>query len=444
MKKVIFAVLLLGLGVALGAWLGVSPERWSHLSGLLPLPSSPPTSPIAESTEAHTAQSGEEKKILYWVAPMDPNYRRDKPGKSPMGMDLVPVYADEAGEDSIEGGPVVKIAPAVVNNLGVRTAPVERGPLWRRIGAVGYIAFDENRISHIHLRTDGWIERLRVKAEGERVKKGQLLFELYSPELVNAQEEFIQALASGNQGLIRASRNRLRALGVAESQIKKLGATREVVQWIRTYAPQSGIVSALNVREGMHVEPATVVMSLVDLSSIWLLAEVFERQADWVEVGQSAEASLAYLPGKVWEGQVDFVYPELDPVTRTLKVRLRFDNPEEALKPNMYAQVAVYAGPKRAVLSLPREALIRSSRGDRVVMALGEGRFQVRDVVAGIESGDWVEIVSGLAEGEEVVVSSQFLIDSESSVKASFTRMQEPETQAPAEATAVAEPGKQP
>ena len=367
----------------------------------------------------HAAVAGqdEEKEILYWVAPMDPNYRRDKPGKSPMGMELIPVYAD--GGD----GSSITISPAVVQNLGVRTTVAEQTRLWRGIDTVGYVDFDESKLSHIHLRTEGWIEKLYVTSEGERVKKNQRLLDIYSPELVNAQEEYIQALNINNKGMLQASRDRLVALGIPSNQIKRLKKTRRAQQTIAIYAPQDGVVSTLPVREGMFVKPMTRIMSLADLSSVWLLAEVFERQSDWVRVGHPAEVSLAYLPGRTWEGRVEYIYPSLDPATRTLKVRLRFDNPDEALKPNMYANVKIFGGPKDDTTVIPVEALIRTGREERVVLALGEGRFASRKVQSGIESGDWVEILDGIVAGDRVVVSGQFLIDSEANLKASMVRM---------------------
>jgi Cu(I)/Ag(I) efflux system membrane fusion protein len=371
---------------------------------------------------ATSAENGE-REILYWVAPMDANYRRDRPGRSPMGMELVPVYADGDGGD----GSSIRIAPEVVQNLGVRTTTAERSRLWRGIDTVGYVDYDESKVSHIHLRTEGWIENLVVQSEGERVKKGQRLFNLYSPELVNAQEEFVQALKLGNTGLTRASRSRLDALGIPASQVKRLEKDRKPSQTVPVYAPQDGVVATLSVRDGMYVKPATRVMSLADLSSVWLLAEIFERQADWVEVGQSAEVSLAFLPGRTWEGTVEYIYPSLDPGTRTLKARLRFPNPDEALKPNMYANVKIYGGPKDDVVVIPIEALIRTGREERVIIARGEGRFESRSVRAGIESGDWVEMLEGVEPGEDIVVSGQFLIDSEASLKASLSRMSSPE-----------------
>ncbi len=370
------------------------------------------------------AIAAEDKEILYWVAPMNPSYRRDKPGKSPMGMDLVPVYADAENE-----GDIVKINPVMVQNLGVRTAKVERGKLWRLVEAVGYVAFDERKLSHVHLRTDGWIDKLNVKSNGERVNKGDVLFELYSRELVNAQEEYIQALRGNNDYLKRASRERLDALGMSAQQIREVAKKRRAFQKVRILASQNGIVHNLNVREGMYVKPSMEVLTLADLSSVWLLIDVFERQSDWVAVGQPAEVRLGYLPGRVWEGNVEFVYPTIDPRTRTLQARLQFNNPNETLKPNMYADVRIYAGPKNDVLSIPREALIKGADAQRVVLSLGDGRFRAVPVVAGMESGERVEILKGLNEGDTVVTSAQFLIDSEASLRASFSRMGSDDTE---------------
>ena len=365
------------------------------------------------------ANAADDREVLYWVAPMDPNYQRDKPGKSPMGMELVPVYANAGGEAGS-----ITIAPEVIQNLGIRTASVQRSRLWRTIDTVGYVEYDETRVSHIHLRTKGWIEQLLAYSEGARINKGEQLLTLYSPDLVNAQEEFIQALAAGNTILSRASRERLVALGIPADQVRQLEKSRKVQQNIAIYSPQDGVVSKLMVREGMYVTPQNQVMSLADLSSVWLIAEVFESQADWVKVGQAAEVSLAFLPGRIWEGTVEFIYPSLDAKTRTLKARLRFDNPDETLKPNMYANVRIFGGAMQDTVVIPVEALIRTGREARVVIALGEGRFASRTVTAGIESGDRVEIIAGLEPGEQVVTSGQFLIDSEASLKASMQRMQ--------------------
>jgi Cu(I)/Ag(I) efflux system membrane fusion protein len=376
------------------------------------------TSSEMQNTPSGASTEPAENKISYWVAPMDPKFRRDKPGKSPMGMDLVPVYAD-AGST----GDTISINPAVINNLGVRTHTATIRPLWKKVEATGYVGFDETRITHINLRTQGWIVKLLVDAEGERVSKGDLLFELYSPELVNAQKEYLQAHQRGGESLKKGADEKLRALGMIRSEIDTLERTGKVSENIQVVAPQDGIISSLSVREGMYVQPNTTIMSLADLSSVWLQAEVFENQAEWVADGQAAEATLDYLPGVVFSGQVDFIYPVLDPVTRTLRVRLKFNNPTERLKPNMYAAVSIYGRLRPSALTIPREALIRAPERNRVVVALGEGEFRVHEVLTGMESGEWVEIVAGINEGDRIVTSAQFLLDSEASLAGSIQRL---------------------
>ena len=387
-----------------------------------------------EPAEAKLASLGESEKVVSsketaldhalkhtdpkYVCPMHPEIIDSNPNATcPIcGMNLVELKP--VGEDG-----VVALSSSVMNSLGVRTAEVKRKALYRRIDNVGYISPDENLIRTVNLRTDGWIERLVVKTVGDRVKKGQLLLEVYAPKLVNAQEEYLQARALGNKVLIKASQERLRSLGVSNKQISRLKSKNQVEQLIKVYAPQDGIISELNVTEGMFVKPSKPLVKLVDLSSVWLLADVFERQADWVKVGQRAVAHLPFLPDKSWEGKVEYVYPTLNAKTRTLKVRLRFDNIDEQLKPNMYSNVEIYAKPRKKVLSIPREALIRTANEQRVIVALGDGKFIPMKVRVGIETGSRVEILSGLGEGDRVVTSSQFLIDSESSLQASLARM---------------------
>jgi Cu(I)/Ag(I) efflux system membrane fusion protein len=374
----------------------------------------------APGSDAETGAAGPtEREILYWVAPMDPNFRRDAPGKSPMGMDLVPVYADEV--DTMPG--TVTIDPTVVNNLGVRTAVAEQGPLSRRVETVGYVNFDEETLQHVHTRVDGWIEKLAVTATGDAVKQGELLFELYSPTLVNAQQEYLTAVRSNNQVLLDASRDRLAALGITDSEIARLRENREASQRVRVYAASDGVIAHLGVREGIYITPATEVMSVARLDQVWVHAEVFERQSAWVQPGQTAFVELDYLPGKTWQGTVDYVYPELDPDTRTLRVRIRFDNEGEVLRPNMFARVTLFSAATEPVVHVPREALIRGGAVDRVVLALGNGRFRSQPVSVGIESGDRVAILEGLSAGDRVVTSGQFLIDSESNIESALSRM---------------------
>lgn len=403
MRKQIIVMAALAAALLVGLAVG----RWSSTGGDL--------KPSGTDTK--------ERDILYWIAPMDPNYRRDEPGQSPMGMDLVPVYADEV--DAVPG--TVRIDPTVVNNLGVRTAMAEKGPLSRRIETVGYIGYDEDTLQHVHTRVDGWIETLATKATGDPVERGQLLFELYSPTLVNAQQEYLAALRSSNTLLRSASKDRLAALGVTGSEILRLEKERKASQRVRVYAEADGVIAHLGVREGIFVTPATEIMSVARLDRVWVLAEVFERQAAWVSPGQRAVVELDYLPGRRWQGTVDYVYPELDATTRTLKVRIRFDNEGEVLRPNMFARVTLLGAETSPVVHVPREALIRGGDVDRVVLSLGEGRFRAQPVEIGLESGDRVAIRSGIAAGDLIVTSGQFLIDSESDIESALSRMDRPE-----------------
>lgn len=358
------------------------------------------------------------KKPLYWVDSMEPTIHYPGPGKSRMGMELTPVYPEE-GEDPSG----VRISSAVINNLGVRTAAVTQGTFDRRIETVGYVEPDENKISHIHTYAEGWVRKLNVKAVGEVVKNQQIVLQLYSPTMVNVQEEYLIALESGNQALIDASYKRLQSFHISEEQIQQLKKSRKSSQLIDVYSHQDGVVTMLSIREGMHVTPETEMMSIVDLSSIWMIAQVFEDEANWVKVGEESEAKLTAFPDKVWDGVVEYIYPQVDPTTRTLKIRFRFSNPGGILKPNMYANISLFVETKPDVLSIPLEALIRSSQGNRVIVKLRDGQFQARAVKTGIESGGRVEILSGLNAGEEVVTSGQFLIDSETNLEAGLERI---------------------
>jgi Cu(I)/Ag(I) efflux system membrane fusion protein len=366
--------------------------------------------------------NSEEKKPLYWVAPMDSNYRRDKPGKSPMGMDLIPVYEDESSTDDFGPG-AVRVAPHVVNNLGVRTAPVELENMHTEISTVGYVQYDEDKLIHIHPRVDGWIEKLYVKAEGDPVEKGQPLYSLYSPQLVNAQEELLIALKRNNGSLVTAAKDRLKALQLSAGLIKELEQTKKVQQTITFYSPQAGVVDGLKIREGFYVKPGDTLLSIGKLDQVWVEAEVFERDAALIKEGLPVSMTLDYLPGEDWTGVVDYVYPALNSKTRTLRVRLKFGNPDFQLKPNMFAQVSIHANQADSAIIVPKEAVIRTGKQDRVVLALGDGQFKSIEVTIGRVDKDSIEILSGLNEDDVVVTSAQFLIDSESSKSSDFKRM---------------------
>ena len=382
------------------------------------------------------AMSGEhaEKKVLFYRHPMNPAITANKPLKDEMGMDYIPQYADEAASSAMSEAGAVSIAPQMIQNMGVRTARVERSVLKRSIDTVGYVSVDENKIRRVQVRTEGWVENLRANFIGQQVHKGDLLFEVYAPKLVNAQQEYLAMLAIDNAPLQQAARQRLVALGVGEAQITALERARRVPRLTGVYAPDDGVVQGLAIRPGAYMEPAMEAMVLADLSSVWVLADVFGQDAEQIHPGAEAVARFAAIPGKTWQGRVDYIYPGIDPVTRTLKVRLRFDNPAALLKPNMYASVSIKAGARRVSLHVPREALIRTGSGERVIVALEGGKFAPRTVEAGIESGERIEIVSGLKEDDTVVTSGQFLIDSEASLHASLARLSAPQDKPEGEA----------
>jgi len=338
------------------------------------------------------------------------------PAKDNMGMDYIPVYANQAGS-------TIKVSPTVQNNLGIRTDIVELGPLPREIDTVAYVGYNKALVTRLHTRAEGWVQNLVVRSSGERIHQGELLFTLYAPKLVTAEEEYLRVFAGGNMDLIEASRQRLSSLGISDAQIARLGETRMADAYVPYYAEQGGVVQDLGIRPGQYVTPETELMQLGGFASVWLTAEVFENQADWVDVGDAAELSLPALPGKVFRGKVDFVAPSLDPLTRTQEVRLRFDNPGELLKPGMYANARIYASPIQNAVSVPAEALIQTGDGDRVVVALSGGLFDARAVTAGIESGGRLQILSGLKPGEHIVVSGQFLLDSEESLRGGLDRL---------------------
>jgi Cu(I)/Ag(I) efflux system membrane fusion protein len=365
-----------------------------------------------------------------YVCPMHPNIIKDEPADCPIcGMDLVKKMLDPMTGKR----PEVGLTPAVIQTLGVRTAPAELGTLWKFIKTVGRIEYDETRLAHVHPRAAGWIETLDLRAEGEPVERGQRLAEFYAPDILSAQVDFL--LAQDRDGAQRRvskdkARNILRLLDVPDDIIREIERSGEPRNRIPIRAPIDGIVTHMEARDGMYVTEASEMFSIADLSRVWVLVDIYEHQIDWLRTGLTAEMTVPARPGRSWEGQVDYLYPELNPETRTLTVRLVFDNPDRALKPNMFADVTIYGGPKRNVLKVPAEALIVTGEREAVVTALGDGRFQPVDVVTGMQRAGEVEILSGLETGDEVVVSGQFLIDSESNLQASFMRMAEPDAAA--------------
>lgn len=359
------------------------------------------------------------RRILYWWDPMMPAFKSDKPGKSPMGMDLIPVYEGDA--PAAEEAGAVTVSPAILNNLGVRTAIVERTSLTPAIETFGTVAYDESRIAHVHVRARGWIERLHTRVEGEPVAAGQPLFEFFSPDILYAGYEYVRELQHGGNPEI--ARRKLIALGVAERQIEEMRRTRQAPERIQVFAPRAGVITSLGVAEGMYVDSGETLLSIVDYDRVWVIADVIESQGALVSPGLSAEVRIAGAPGRTWSGVVDYVYPRLRPETRTLRLRILVDNPDRTLKADMFASVRLAAPARDNVLAIPREALIRTGRGERVVLALGDGRFRPVAVEAGLAIGDKVEIREGLKEGDRVVASAHFLLDSESSLNAGLERL---------------------
>lgn len=381
------------------------------------------TESLAEAADDSPLEHAAKHVDPKYVCPMHPQIVRDQPGSCPLcGMDLVAKVIDpDQGKH-----PEVRVGSAIAQSMGIRSTTVERDTLWKYIRTVGRVSYDETRLAHVHPRAAGWMEKLALRAEGDPVKRGQLLGEIYSPDILAAQVDFLIALDQGSERRatrVEKARNRLRLLGVPEGTISRIQQRGKTQNRIPMLAPSDGVVTQLGARDGMYVTPETEVFTLSDLSRIWVLVDVFEHQIDWLSVGRPAEISVPAYPGRTWEGTVEYIYPELDVAARTLRVRLAFDNPEGLLKHNMFADVVIYGGPKRGIPVIPREALIETGERTSVVKMAGEGRFQPVDVVVGMRAGDRVEILSGLEVGDRVVTSGQFLIDSESSLQASFSRL---------------------
>ncbi len=388
---------------------------------------------IATASDAGK-NSSEEKKIKYWVAPMDPNYVRSEPGKSPMGMDLVPVYEDGLGESDTG---TVRIDPVTVQNMGVRTAKVSLGPLKTSIRTLGRITYDEERVEHIHTKISGWVEQLFVKTTGEQIMKGQELLSIYSPELVATEEEYLQALSyrekvSGSsfpdivnsaESLLESTKKRLLLMDISPEQIKDLEDRGEVLREIVLLSKTSGIVIDKKVLSGMKVSPGMELYTIADLSRVWAIASVYEYELPFIKVGQETIMSLPYEPGTSYKGKITFIYPYLSPKTRTVQVRIEFDNPELKLKPDMYADVLITTKTSERVLLVPSEAILRTGYRNVVITSLGDGKFLPKEVQVGPEGEDMTQILSGLKEGETIVTSGQFLIDSESNLKEAINKM---------------------
>jgi len=358
------------------------------------------------------------RRILYYRHPHNPQVTSSVPAKDEMGMDYLPVYADEGGE-----GEGVLISPEVRNNLGVRVTEVERGLLPRTINAFGQVDYDESRVQHVHARAEGWVEKLFIASVGDRVGEGDPLLELYSPRLVTAQEEYLQALRMGGASLIAASQTRLQALGIGDDDIRRLRESGASDGRITYRAPAGGVVTRLEIRDGMYVKPDTDMVVLANLEKVWIEADVLARQSEWLRAGIPARVRLDQLPDETLEGNLTYVYPEADPRTRAVRVRLAFDNPGEKLKPNSFATVTISEPDPSPVLKVPSAALIRTSEQTRVIVEIAPDRFAPRLVGVAYESGGMAAIHHGLTAGDRVVVSGQFMLDSEANLRGELERI---------------------
>jgi len=421
------AVIILTMGVAAGYWLagGTTSSDFPWAPG--------------QNLQANDAK-GKERKVLFYRNAMNPSATSKVPAKDAMGMDYVPVYADgdAAGNNAPAG--LVKIDPVTEQAIGVRTAIAEKKILSHIIRAMGRVDYDEESIARLHPKTEGWIENLMVDKTGQWAKKGTHLLTIYSPQLVSSQQEYILALNNlkalesspfedirqGAKDLVKTGRERLELLDVPEHQIQELEETRSIKKGLHIHTPVDGIIVKIGAREGQFVTPSTELYMIADLSRIWVYADIYEYELPWILAGDRAEIQLVGIPGEKFEGHVDYLYPYAESKTRTIKARLIFDNPGFLLKPNMFAEVTIYAGRKIDAVVIPDAAIVRSGTRAQVFVTRGKGKFEPRLVKLGIATSGQVQVLEGLRAGEEVVISAQFLIDSESKLREATTKMLEP------------------
>ncbi len=386
------------------------------------------------------------RKVLFWQDPMHPAYKSDKPGQAPdCGMDLVPVY-EEAGEPATAGGEqgakgalpegAFKITPEKQQLVGVQYAEVTPQPLTRTIRAVARLSYDETRIVRVHSKIEGWVDKVYVDFTGQLVKKNQPLIDVYSPELLATQDEYLLALraqdklgdsafkevANGANSLLEAARRRLELWDVTDQQIAEIQKNKKPIKDLTLFSPANGFVLSRNAFEKQRITPETELYSIADLSTVWAIADFFEYEVHDVRIGQRVVLTLPSFPGRGFVGRVSYIYPQLDNTTRTLKVRAEFANPDFTLKPDMYANAELKIDYGRK-LALPQEAVLDSGAGQVVFVARDNGYFEPRKVVLGDRVDNRVIVLSGLKSGEKVVTSGNFLVDSESALKAAASGM---------------------
>ena len=373
-----------------------------------------------------------EKKVLYWVAPMNPNYRMDKPGKSPMGMDLVPVYAEEETIATNETNDKqskarVSISPETIQNMGVRTEKAQMAIFGSSIRSYGEITENIRLQSDISSRISGWIKELKVKAVGDKVQKGELLFKLDSPELISAQQDYISAIKSQRKWRINAAETRLESLGVQDMAIAKIAKQGNELSYTPFYAVQDGIVSEINIREGSYVKPGMTVMKIQDYSSVWVDVSIAEKDIPYINKATKVTVILPNLGIKSQQATIDYIHPTIDRKTRTGHVRLVLDNSSNLIKPGAYADIE-FQSKMKPRLSIPSNAILKSKEGDYVVVSIGNGRFQPHKILTGVHYKDRTEVLEGVSIDDDIVISGQFLIDSESSLLGSFDKMKQMQT----------------
>ena len=415
-----------GLGAAAAALLLLNPVGWPWPAGLVAALGEPS---VAAGGPEGRPGTDVEPRISHWRAPMDPTFTSDRPGKSPMGMDLVPVYANE--DERLPPG-AVRIDPTFVQNIGVRTEPVARRDVAQTIRTVGTLAHNERQIAWVNTKYDGWIEQVAVNYLGETVEEGQVLFDIYSPQLVTTQAEYLQAvdyaerlaasdypaIARRARSLVASSRARLRYWDITDEQIATLERERTPRRTLSVVSPVTGVVVEKmdQALDGMYVQAGMNLYKMADLTTIWADVEVFEHQVEAMRVGQRARVELPYLPGRPYTGFVRYLYPHFDEQTRTMTVSIELENPDLTLRAGMYANVTFDVPVARSALAVPEEAVIRGGTRDLVVLERSPGTFQVVAVTLG-RHGDGVwEVLDGVAVGDTIVLSAQFLIDSESNL----------------------------
>jgi Cu(I)/Ag(I) efflux system membrane fusion protein len=392
---------------------------------------------LSHADQGQAATANDKQEPLYYRNPMNPTVTSPVPAKDGMGMDYVPVYADNE-QGSLPVG-TVSIDPVTLQSIGVRTALAERRTMSRAIQTVGRVDYDEKRLVELHPKTEGWVEELFIDTTGEPVKKNTILLSLYSPQLVSTQQEYVLALRNletlreskfddvrrGAEELVNTSLERLRYMDVPEHQISDLTKTLKVKKEIHIHSPAAGVVTSIGARSGQYVTPQTKLYTIADLSKVWVFVDIYEDELQWVAVGDKATIEVAAIPGRKFEGVLSYIYPYAEPMTRTIKVRMEFDNPDALLKPDMYADVAIATRELPDVTVVPSEAIIRSGTREQIFVQREPGKFEPRDVTLGGSSEGWTAITTGVEPGEQVVVSAQFLIDSESKLREAASKMRE-------------------